>query len=302
MKTKYILLTAILLICSISIWGQTKKNTSANSTKAIAEKVQNLETNTQEQFSQLQNENKALKEQLQKMESEIALYREDVRTKVSEMNSNMSDWLAILAIIMSIVGIVIPIIINLWNNYLQKEKVDEITTKLNAASADAKASKKALTDVENLKEDITRIKQAIEESEKAAKKSADEAMANKLFTEAISMHEKDALSAIKLYSQAIEYNPNYSDAYNNRGNLKKELGDIDGAMADYNKAIELDPNSDLCLSNRGNLKADIKDYSGAIADYDRAIELNSQNYTAYNNRGTVNKQLGKEKEAWRRTC
>ena len=67
MKSKYILLIATLLVYSVSVWGQTKKNTSANSTKAIAEKVQNLEINTQEQFSQLQNENKALKEQLQKV-------------------------------------------------------------------------------------------------------------------------------------------------------------------------------------------------------------------------------------------
>jgi flagellar motility protein MotE (MotC chaperone) len=136
MKTKYILLTAILLICSISIWGQTKKNTSANSIKAIAEKVQMLETNTQEQFSQLQNENKALKEQLQKMESEITLYREDVRTKESEINSNLSDWLTLLSVVIGSIttgfGVVAPLLLNYFNNKKQESKLNEIQKKMNS--------------------------------------------------------------------------------------------------------------------------------------------------------------------------
>ena len=41
MKTTRVLITAIMLICCISVFGQAKKS-SANSTKAIAEKVQAL--------------------------------------------------------------------------------------------------------------------------------------------------------------------------------------------------------------------------------------------------------------------
>ena len=56
MKAKYIQLTAMLLVCTICAFGQAKK-TSANSNKAIAEKVQMLEASTQEQFLQIQEEN-----------------------------------------------------------------------------------------------------------------------------------------------------------------------------------------------------------------------------------------------------
>ena len=120
MKNKYILLIATLLVCSISVWGQTKKSTSANSTKAIAEKVQMLETNTQEQFSQLQNENKALKEQLQKIENEIALYREDVRTETSRMSTYMALWFAALTLVIggitAALGVAAPLILNNKND------------------------------------------------------------------------------------------------------------------------------------------------------------------------------------------
>ena len=241
MKNKYILLIATLLVCSISVWGQTKKSTSANSTKAIAEKVQMLETNTQEQFSQLQNENKALKEQLQKIENEIALYREDVRTETSRMSTYMALWFAALTLVIggitAALGVAAPLILNNKNDKRQKEKLDEITTKLNAASADAKAAKKdadsakrSLSDVEKLKNEITSLKQKIEDSEKAAKKSADEAKASKLFAEALS--EQDKKKAIDIYTKIIGLDSSEVKAYNNRAILYKEFGMKAEAMVD----------------------------------------------------------------------
>ena len=98
MKTKYILLTAIMFMCCINVFGQTANNISLNNTQAVVLKIEALETATQEQISDLHKENQVLKEQLHKMESEIALYREDVRTETSRMNTNMADWLTILTI------------------------------------------------------------------------------------------------------------------------------------------------------------------------------------------------------------
>ena len=294
MRVKHILLNAIFLICSVSVFGQAAKNTSTPSTKAIVEKVQTLETNTQEQFSQLQNENKALKDQLQKMEGEIALYREDVRIKVSEMNTNMSDWLTILTVVMSLIGILAPILINLWNNSLQKEKISEITNQLNAASSDAKAAKedadsakKSLSDVEKLKNEITSIKQKIEDSEKAAKKSADEAKASKLFAEALS--EQDKEKAIKLYTQVLELDSNNTNVYNNRAILYVKLGKTSEAMSDYNKAIEFDLNNANAYNNRANLYKKLGKDKEAMADYNKAIELKPNNANAYKNRANLNK-------------
>ena len=299
MKNKYILLIATLLICSVSVWGQTNKSTSANSTKAITEKVQMLETNTQEQFSQLQNENKALKEQLQKMESDIALYREDVRTKESEINSNLSDWLTLLSVVIGSIttgfGVVAPLLLNYFNNKKQESKLNEIQKKIDETKADAKSAKNALSDVEKLKVDITSIKQTIEESEKAAKKSADEAQASKLFAEALA--EKNPQKAIELYTEVLELDSSNVGAYNNRANFYAVTSNTSKAMLDYNKAIELDPNYTNTYYNRAILYNRLGQVSKAIEDYNKAIELDPNNTNAYFNRANLYKDLERTQDA-----
>ena len=63
--------------------------------------------------------------------------------------------------------------------------------------------------------------------------------------------------AIKDFNKAIELNPNYSKAYYNRGNTKKDLANaynnidyLEEAIKDYNKAIELNPNNSEAYFNR----------------------------------------------------
>jgi len=50
----------------------------------------------------------------------------------------------------------------------------------------------------------------------------------------------------------ISINPNYIEAYNNRGILKSQIGDHLGALADYNKAIVLEPFFLKALNNRAH--------------------------------------------------
>ena len=109
--------------------------------------------------------------------------------------------------------------------------------------------------------------------------------------------------AISDYSKAIEINPKYSKAYNNRGNAKGALKDYDGAIADYSKAIEINSNDEVAYFNRGNTKGSLKDYDGAISDYSKIIEINPNNGSAYKNRGIAKELIGDLKSAcadWRR--
>ena len=99
--------------------------------------------------------------------------------------------------------------------------------------------------------------------------------------------------ALEAYNQAIALDPNYALAYNNRGNLKDELGDPDGAMEDYNQAISLDPNYALTYINRGILKNAKEDLDGAMEDYNQGIALDPKNAAAYNNRGIL-KQIQRD--------
>jgi tetratricopeptide (TPR) repeat protein len=89
------------------------------------------------------------------------------------------------------------------------------------------------------------------------------------------------------YDKAIKLNPQYAEAYNNRGNLRYiYLKNPTGALADYDRSITLRPNSTLTYVNRGGLRADkFNDIKGAIADFDQSISLDDQDYLVYNNRG-----------------
>src|SRR6266481_6790746 len=98
--------------------------------------------------------------------------------------------------------------------------------------------------------------------------------------------------AIAAYSRAIELNPNYTEAYNNRGNVKGAKEDHDGAIADLNHAIELNPKYAKAYYNRGNVKGDKGDHDGAIADFDRAIELDPKYTDSYNKRRNAKRAKG----------
>lgn len=45
--------------------------------------------------------------------------------------------------------------------------------------------------------------------------------------------------SIKAFDSAIEINPNYAIAYQNRGSAKLEINDKDGCCADWTKCLEL---------------------------------------------------------------
>lgn len=105
-------------------------------------------------------------------------------------------------------------------------------------------------------------------------------------------HEGDLDGAIAAYTRAIKLNPNYTQAYNNRGNVKGAKGDHDGAIADFDRAIELDPKHTNSYNNRGVQRWEKHDWGGAIADFNHAIELDPKYAKAYYNRGNVKGDKG----------
>jgi len=102
----------------------------------------------------------------------------------------------------------------------------------------------------------------------------------------------DHKQVIKLYDAAITDKDDYAIAYTNRGELKRRLGDTEGAMKDLNKAIEIDPNFALAYISRGALKERLKNTDGAMEDYNKAIEIDPNLALTYANLGALKGKLG----------
>ena len=96
---------------------------------------------------------------------------------------------------------------------------------------------------------------------------------------------------------AIEINPQYADAYNNKGLSLYYLGNNQEAIACYDKAIEINSEYDLAYYNKGIVLSVTGNNQEAIACYDKAIEINPQYADAYNNKGLSLYYLGNNQEA-----
>lgn len=96
--------------------------------------------------------------------------------------------------------------------------------------------------------------------------------------------------AIADSTKAIAIDPHYAGAYNSRGFMYDQQGHLTMALADYNKAIDIDPNYAEAYNNRGNTYFRLNNFSQALADYTKAIEINPNLAQAYNNRGLIYKK------------
>ena len=107
----------------------------------------------------------------------------------------------------------------------------------------------------------------------------------------------DLGAAMEAYTKAIERNPTYAEAYNNRGNAKHDLGQHEAAIADLDQAIKLDPTYAEAYYNRGTAKHELGQHEAAIADLDQAIKLDPTLVAPYNNRGNAKHDLGQHEAA-----
>ena len=91
--------------------------------------------------------------------------------------------------------------------------------------------------------------------------------------------------AIEDFDKAIRLKPDFTNAYINRGIAYNKLDQHKRAIKDYNEAIRLQPDSFLSYYNRGAAYDDLDQYQRAIEDYNEAIRLKPDYASAYNNRG-----------------
>ena len=91
--------------------------------------------------------------------------------------------------------------------------------------------------------------------------------------------------AVAHYTEAIDLNPDFAAAYNNRGTAYSKKDEFDTAIQDYDKAINLNPEHAEPYYNRGTAYYHKDEFDRAIQDYDKAINLNPEHAEAYANKG-----------------
>jgi tetratricopeptide (TPR) repeat protein len=94
-------------------------------------------------------------------------------------------------------------------------------------------------------------------------------------------------------------NPNYAQAFNNRGIAYGKKADHDRAIRDYDRAIALFPEYADAYYNRGTAYNDKRYYDHAILDFDRAVKLNPNFARALYARGTAKLKRGTRSAATR---
>jgi tetratricopeptide (TPR) repeat protein len=94
------------------------------------------------------------------------------------------------------------------------------------------------------------------------------------------------------YSKAIQLNPNFANAYNNRGIVKKNQNLYNSAISDFEKAINIDQKNPAPYVNMGSVYFMLKDNKKALELVNKAISIDPNYGIAYNNRGGIKGAMG----------
>jgi len=73
------------------------------------------------------------------------------------------------------------------------------------------------------------------------------------------------------FENAIESNPNYAMAWNNKGNVLSALHRYNDAVDCFERATDIDPNYFDAWNNKGNALAQLLSYEDAIYSYEKQL-------------------------------
>lgn len=94
----------------------------------------------------------------------------------------------------------------------------------------------------------------------------------------VSGRQEKYKEAVRYYTKAIKADPNYANAYYNRGYVYIEMRKYKLAVTDLDRSIEIDPDYAPAYHLRGVAFYLKKMYGQAIANYNEAIQLEPQKY------------------------
>lgn len=103
--------------------------------------------------------------------------------------------------------------------------------------------------------------------------------------------------AIAAYDQAIEYKPDYYQAWSNRGSTLFQRRDYEEALQSYDRALALKSEYPEAWNNRGSVLVKMKQYQDALPSYKKALQLKPNYYEAWKNLGLVWQEMEQPKKA-----
>lgn len=247
------------------------------------------------QHVEARNKEQDLHKQVDFLEKEVDRYQSHFSMSVNDYNDKMDHWLTFLTIIFAIIAIGVPYFSNKWS----EKNIEKL---LKEASEKADNAKNALIDFDPKVKKAEEVVSTIEGLKNNVVEATRKAKAVQYFVQAL--QETDDKKAISLYSQCIEEDKKFAEAYNNRGvrkrRIKDEMAMRDSALGDFTRAIELSEIQERGIyaeayNNRGILHFENQELDKAKDDFNAAI---SKDYAeAYLNRGLLHYEKGNEHDA-----
>ncbi|MBC7101588.1 tetratricopeptide repeat protein [Methanothermobacter sp. KEPCO-1] len=108
---------------------------------------------------------------------------------------------------------------------------------------------------------------------------------------------KEYQKALKYYDKALKINPEYAEAWNNKGIILKELKKYKKALKCYNKALEINPELIEAWNNKGTTLQELGKYEEALECYNKALEINQKSIETLTYKGITLSKIGKYKKA-----
>lgn len=177
-----------------------------------------------------------------------------------------------------------------------KQSLEEATAKYKVLEQEYETLKR---EMENLKRGYSTATDA----EKVQIKDAIERN-NKYFAALIELEKgnnfyfrRDFQSAINAYTNAINIQMNFAEAYNNRGNCYAILKQFQPALQDLQTAARYNSVEPRIHNNLGNVYLQMENYGSAINSYTQAINLNPNLFSAYFNRALAYSYSNRFQEA-----
>ena len=82
--------------------------------------------------------------------------------------------------------------------------------------------------------------------------------------------------AIEAYDEAIRMDPEFAQAWSDKGSALVELNRSEEAIEAYNKALEIDPQDAMTWYHKGLALASQGEYDESIKAFDKALEIDPQ--------------------------